>query len=57
MESERTKQTRNRLIDTENKLVVAGGRKVEGRVKQVKGIQRYKLSVINKSWYGRTWGI
>ena len=42
--NEKTKQNENRLIDMERKWVVA--RRVGGWVKQVKGIERYRPSVI-----------
>ena len=41
--NEQTKQNRNRLIDTENKLVVTTGEGLGGQAKQVAGIKRYKL--------------
>ena len=43
----KTKQNKNKLIDTENRLVVARGG--EGWAKWVKAVKRYKFPVINKS--------
>ena len=40
------KKQKNKLIDTEDKLVVASGRGVEVVRKRVKGVKRYKLTVI-----------
>ena len=44
--SKQAKQNRNILIDTENKPKVAKGEEVGRGVKTVKGIKKYKLSVI-----------
>ena len=38
-------QNRNRLIDTENILIVARGRGLEGMYKKGEGIKKYKLIV------------
>ena len=38
---------RNKLIDTENKLVVTRWEEFGRRAKKVKGIKMYKLPVIN----------
>ena len=40
------KVDRNRLINTENKLVAARGKEVEGWVKWGEGIKQYTLPVI-----------
>ena len=40
------KQIRNKLIDTENKLMVASGRKVGGRGEKGESMKKYKLTVI-----------
>ena len=42
------KQNRNRLTDTENKLVVARGEEGRGWTNQVKGVKRYTLAVIKQ---------
>ena len=42
------KQNRNRLINTENKPMVARGEGEGGQTKQVKGINRYKLPAIKE---------
>ena len=49
MQNIKKKKNRNRFIDTENKLVIAGGEGVGGWAKWVKGIKRHKLPVTNKS--------
>ena len=46
----KTKQQKNKLIDTENRLMVARGNRFGGWAKWVRGVKRYKLPVINKSW-------
>ena len=43
-----TKNPENRLVNTENKLVVARGGERRGLVNNVKGIKRYKLLVIKQ---------
>ena len=42
------KQNRNRLTDTENKLVVARGEEGRGWTNEVKGVKRYTLAVIKQ---------
>ena len=37
---------KTKLIDTENRLMVARGRGVGARAKWVKGVKRYKLPII-----------
>ena len=44
--NEQTKQNRSRLIDAENKQLVASGERGRSWAKSVKGIKRYKLVVI-----------
>lgn len=54
------KQSRNRLIDTENKEVVARGEGVGRQVTQIKGIKRYKfpaIKYISHKDVTYTWGI
>lgn len=46
LNSEQTKQNRNKVINTESKLMVGGGEGSKGRVGEGKGIQKYKLPVI-----------
>ena len=45
------KQNRNRLTDTENKLVVTSEKEGWGGVRQGKGIKRYKLLGIKQIRY------
>ena len=44
-----TKQNRNRLLDTENRLTAVRGREARGWVKQVKGLSKNKNKQTNKT--------
>ena len=50
LKNKKKEQTKNRLLNTKNKLVVARREWVGGKwVKQIKGIKRYTLSIKKKN--------